>query len=233
MKLIGAGLPRTATLTQKVALEMLGFPCYHMVNVLSDLDLVRPWRDAYEGRAPWDEIFDGFEATVDWPGGYFYGELMEVYPDARVLLSVRDPEGWAQSMHNTIWDVMYGDSVMHHVAAARQQVDPQWADYISLMRKLLWEEKGPIANFSHDKPGLMEAFVHFNETVQRTVPSEKLLVWQPADGWEPLCEFLGADVPQAPLPHVNDSKMFVDRVIDGALPVLNEWWERERPATLA
>jgi hypothetical protein len=75
--------------------------------------------------------------------------------------------------------------------------------------------------------------VSFNESVQREVPADKLLVWQPSDGWEPLCEFLGVDVPQAPLPHVNDAKMFGDRVIDGAVTILSEWWERERPAALA
>src|SRR5205807_741551 len=95
MKVIGAGLPRTATLTQKVALEMLGQgPCYHMVNVLADLDLVPLWRAAYDGNADWDRIFDGFESTVDWPGGFFYRELMDRYPEAKVLLSVRDPEAW-------------------------------------------------------------------------------------------------------------------------------------------
>jgi hypothetical protein len=232
MKVIGAGLPRTATLTQKIALEMLGMPCYHMVNVLSELELVEPWREAYEGRPQWDEIFDGFEATVDWPGGYYYRELMEAYPDAKVLLSVRSPESWAQSMRNTIWDVMYGDSVMHHLSKARQRVDPQWDAYIRLMLKMVWED-GPVTGFSHDEQGLAEAFVNYNERVQRDVPAENLLVWQPADGWEPLCQFLGVDVPQAPLPHVNDSKMFGDRVIDGAVTVLSEWWERERPAALA
>src|ERR1700689_4410828 len=113
LKLIGAGLPRTATLTQKTALEMLGVgPCYHMVNVLADLDQVGPWMRALEGEAPWDEVFDGFQSTVDWPGGYFYEELMEVYPDAVVLLSVRDPQAWAKSAKDTVWSVRYGESLM-------------------------------------------------------------------------------------------------------------------------
>src|SRR5436853_7037668 len=102
MKLIGAGLPRTGTLSQKVALEMLGLgPCYHMVNVLGDLDQAEGWRRALEGQGPWDEIFDGFQSTVDWPGSFFYKELVEAYPDAKVLLSVRDPEAWTRSMRDT------------------------------------------------------------------------------------------------------------------------------------
>src|SRR5438067_6231148 len=103
MKVIGAGLPRTATLTQKVALEMLGVgPCYHMVNVLSDLTLADDWRDALEGRADWDKLLGGFESTVDWPGGFFYRELLDAYPDAKVLLSVRDPAAWEHSMRDTV-----------------------------------------------------------------------------------------------------------------------------------
>src|ERR1700677_4666254 len=93
MKVIGAGLPRTATLTQKVALEMLGFgPCYHMVNVLSNLDLAPQWQEALEGSSDWDELFLGSQSTVDWPGAFFYRELMDFYPEAKVLLSVRSGE---------------------------------------------------------------------------------------------------------------------------------------------
>ena len=95
MKLIGAGFPRTGTLSQKIALEVLGYgPCYHMVNVLADLPQALLWDRALDGEAPWSELFDGFESTVDWPGGYFYKELVEEYPDAKVLLSTRDLEAW-------------------------------------------------------------------------------------------------------------------------------------------
>ncbi len=81
MKLIGAGLPRTGTLSQKVALEMLGLaPCYHMVNVLGNLDEADHWRRALEGQAGWDRVFDGFQATVDWPGSFFWRELVESLP---------------------------------------------------------------------------------------------------------------------------------------------------------
>jgi hypothetical protein len=104
MKLIGAGLPRTATLSQKIALESLGLrPCYHMVNVLADLELASDWRKVLDGELPLTEVLDGYEATVDWPGSFFYPELIELYPDAKVLLSVRDDEAWARSMQQTIW----------------------------------------------------------------------------------------------------------------------------------
>ena len=123
MKLIGAGLPRTGTLSQKVALEMLGLaPCYHMVNVLGDLDEALVWRRALEGEQPWEEVFDGYQSTVDWPGSFFYKELVEFYPDAKVLLSVRDADGWERSMRDTIWGVFYGDILIRDLSSARTRV---------------------------------------------------------------------------------------------------------------
>ena len=129
MKLIGAGLPRTATLSQKVALEMLGVgPCYHMVNVLADLGQVPLWHRAADGEIQWEEIFEGFESSVDWPGGFFYRELMDAYPGAKVLLSVRDPEPWERSMRQTVWGFRHGDTLMTHLSDARADVDSDWAE---------------------------------------------------------------------------------------------------------
>ncbi|HET9897823.1 MAG TPA: sulfotransferase [Streptosporangiaceae bacterium] len=233
MKLIGAGLPRTGTLTQKIALEMLGFgPCYHMVNVLTDLGLVRHWSDAFEGTADWDEVFAGHESTVDWPGSFFYPELIQRYPDAKVLLSVRPAAGWAKSMTSTIWDVVYGDSIVHDLSQARTRVDQGWADYMSLITRM-WEKSGLLpsnANGSPDPDALADAFDRYNAEVQAIVPADRLLVWSYTDGWEPLCEFLEVPVPQVPLPRVNDSKMFVDRIVDSALATLSDWYGKEKAA---
>src|SRR5436190_37953 len=127
MQVIGAGLPRTGTLTQKLALEQLGLaPCYHWVNLIADLDQVELWHRAFDGEDLWAEIFDGQQATVDWPGGFFYAELAEAYPEAKVLLSVRDPQAWERSYRETIWDMCFGDSLIHHLSAARREVDPRW-----------------------------------------------------------------------------------------------------------
>ena len=123
MQLIGVGLPRTGTLSQKVALEMIGLgPCYHMVNVLSDLTQADLWLQALDGRAQWNRIFGGCESTVDWPGGFFYRELIEVYPDAKVLLSVRDPESWERSMRETVWAVRHGESLLRLLSSAQAHV---------------------------------------------------------------------------------------------------------------
>src|SRR5438270_6930398 len=137
MKLIGAGLPRTGTLSQKVALEMLGLgPCYHMVNVLADLDEVQKWQAAFDGNADWPAIFSEFQSTVDWPGSFFYKELSDAYPDAKVLLSTRDGEAWARSMRDTVWGVWYGDVLIRHLSDARTKVDPGWRGFAELLRPM-------------------------------------------------------------------------------------------------
>jgi hypothetical protein len=231
IRLIGAGLPRTATLTQKTALELLGVgPCYHMVNVLGDLDQVELWMDALEGKAQWNEIFAGFQSTVDWPGGFFYEELMDVYPDALVLLSVRDPQRWAKSAHDTVWSVRHGESLMRLLSSAWGEVDSKWARFLEMVDAMLWTGKGTLAGTHASEQQLAAGMEAFNEQVKRTVPAERLLVWEPQDGWEPLCQALGVPVPSEPLPHVNDSEEFVGRVIDGALAGLTAWQESRVPA---
>jgi hypothetical protein len=229
MKLIGAGLPRTGTLSQKVALEILGFaPCYHMVNVLGDLDQAAKWRAAVEGNPDWPDIFGEHQATVDWPGSYFYRELIDVYPDAKVLLSVRDGDSWSCSMRDTIWGLFYGDILIRDLSNARAKIDPKWAAYIEMVMDM-WERSGLMPGGIETTPEAMaEAMERFHEEVKHTVPQERLLVWSVADGWEPLCEFLDVPVPAMPFPHLNDTREFNDRVIDGSLLTLQQWRAQEQ-----
>lgn len=228
MKVIGAGLPRTGTLSQKVALEMLGFgPCYHMVNILTDLPLTEQWARAMDGEHDWAAIFGEHRSTVDWPGSYFYRELAAANPEAKVVLSVRDPEAWEQSMRDTIWDVLYGHSPMAHISKAREFVDPDWRAYTELMSRM-WAAQGMFSG-GELRPGqLADAIVRYQDQVQRNIPEDRLLVWNVTEGWEPLCAFLGVDVPNATFPHLNDSKMFIDRVVDASLAVLQTWRAADR-----
>jgi hypothetical protein len=234
MRLIGAGLPRSGTLSQKVGLEMLGLaPCYHMVNVLGDLDQVQLWRRALEHDVAWDEIFGDFQSTVDWPGSYFYKELIEAYPDAKVLLSVREAEAWERSMRDTIWGIFYGDILIRDLSSARCRVDPQWRGYIELMEQM-WKRSGLIDSGADTTSESMQAAMErFNKEVQDTVPPERLLVWSVGDGWEPLCEFLEVPVPDTPFPHLNDSKGFVDRIVDGAVLAVQQWRAEDAPPVAA
>jgi hypothetical protein len=232
MKLIGAGLPRTATTTQMIALEMLGLPCYHMRDMMADPETSVPqWRKAFEGDGDWDEIFAGKESTVDWPAAYHWRELMDVYPDAQVLLSVRSADSWVRSMGDTITQIFYGDTLMHHLARAQYNIDPGYAAWIDLLTEMNFgEERGAWAGTNGEPAAMAEAMERWNRTVIDTVPAERLLVWDPKEGWEPLCQFLDVPVPETPLPHVNDTENFQKNLIMGpAIAAINAWWEQNGP----
>ena len=234
MKIIGAGLPRTATTTQMYALEKLGAsPCYHMRDLLADLETGLPlWEDVVDGSPDWERIFGAAQSTCDWPSARYYHELMEYYPAAKVVLSVRDGEDWAASMQDTVWGVYHGDSVLHYMCRARAVLDPLWSRYMNVMTRMTWDEGGALAGDTSTTAGLVAAMERWNEQVKQTVPAERLLAWDLRDGWEPLCEFLELPVPDEPLPHLNDSVSFREGIIGGGLDVVNEWWDtRERPTS--
>jgi len=232
LRLISAGLPRTGTLSQKMAFEELGLaPCYHWVNVIADLDQVELWMRAMDGGQPWEEVFGDQRSSADWPGGYFYRELMEHYPDAKVLLSVREPEGWERSFRQTIVEMCHGETLMPRISKARASVDGRWERYLELVDRMFWGPQGTFAQGWERPEQLIEQAEAHNEQVKRTVPAERLLVWDVKEGWEPLCAFLGIDVPATPMPHANERDAFVERVINGALDWFQGWREREAPAS--
>ena len=232
LTLIGAGLPRTGTLTQKQALEQLGLgPCYHWVDVLADLEgQVALWDGALDGRVPPESILDGYPSTVDWPGGYFYRQLLEAHPEAKVLLSVRDPERWEASFRDTIVAMCHGDSLVRLMSSARARIDPNWRRYLAFVDRMFWGEQGTFAA-GHSPEALIAAFQAHNDEVMRVVPTDRLLVWEVSQGWEPLCAFLGVDVPVQALPHANDRDTFLDRVIGGAIAAVEARREGPRVST--
>ncbi len=235
MKVIGAGLMRTATTTQMIALDQLGFGrCYHMRDLLADLENGLPlWERVTDGDPDWDAIFGDAQSTVDWPSARYWRQLAEHYPDAKVLLSVRPAEAWVRSMRETVWGIFYGDSVMRHVSDARAVIDPLWRRYIQLMTRMNWDsETGALAGDTFSDESFMQIMQRWNQEVIDGLPPERLLVWDPRDGWEPLCDFLEVSVPSEPLPRVNDTASFKEGITSGALACLNEWWDqRERPGT--
>jgi hypothetical protein len=129
-------------------------------------------------------------------------------------------------MADTIWGLFYGDLLIHDLSSAWGRVDPKWAAYISLVKQM-WAKSGLLAG-EQETPGLgnMAAAMEFyNAEVKQTVPADRLLVWSPRDGWAPLCEFLEVPVPDVPVPHLNDSREFGDRIADAALDALARWRE--------
>jgi hypothetical protein len=218
-----------------IAFERLGFaPCYHMRDLLGDLEHGLPlWEAVADGDPDWDAIFGDAVSTCDWPSARYYKELIDVYPEAKVVLTVRDGEGWVRSMRETVWAIHWGESVLRYVSEARGVIDPLWHRYTDLMGRINWQQgTGAFApaEDSFTDQGFVRTMERWNQDVSRTVPAERLLVWDPRDGWEPLCEFLETDVPAEPLPRTNDTNAFKEGVLGGALQVVNEWWDqRERP----
>ena len=210
LEVIGAGFGRTGTMSLKVALETLGLgPCYHMSEVFANPQHVELWEAAARGvPVHWEELFRGYRATVDWPGAALYEELMDKYPDAKVILTVRDPEKWYESARSTIFNIQdvasspifslsarFVPRMRHMRRAARMAGD--------LTRQSVFDGK------FEDRRHAIEAFVKWNEKVKERVPAERLLVYEVKEGWEPLCDFLGVEAPaDEPFPHLNDADSF-------------------------
>lgn len=199
LKVIGAGLGRTGTFTLKTALEMLGFgPCHHMVEVLGNPAQVPLWNRAADGEpVDWDEVFAGYNATVDWPGCHFYAELAAHYPDARVILSTRDPARWYESMSETILKSM---QQMGFAEGPVPEDHPMRFGGVIIPQKTF--------NFDYSRDNVIAAFERHVAAVRETVAPGRLLEFEAAQGWEPLCAFLGVAVPDAPFPRTNSREEF-------------------------
>lgn len=204
MKLIGAGFGRTGTMSLKAALERIGYgPCYHMSEVFEHPEHATLWAAAAKGElSDWNELLGGYEATTDWPGCAFWRELMVTYPDAKVLLNVRDPERWYTSVENSFL-------AMRRQAPAG--APPLPAAQLEMMQLIMGGTFGggdqPFSGVEN-KEHAIDVFLRHNESVRQAVPAERLLEYEVKQGWEPLCEFLGVDVPAEPFPHLNDSASF-------------------------
>lgn len=198
LEVIGAGFGRTGTLTLKTALEMLGFgPCHHMVEVIANPQQAQFWNRAAKGEpVDWEEVYSGYRATVDWPGCHFYAQLAERYPDAKVVLSLRDPDRWYDSMCETILASM----------SSMGLADELDENHPMLFGGLIIARDTFRGDFSKDN--VIAAFARHNAEVQSRIPPERLLVFEAAHGWEPLCAHLGVPVPAEPFPRVNDREEF-------------------------
>lgn len=196
IQVIGAGLGRTGTLSLNVALErLLGGPCYRMIELFKHPEHVQVWDQALDGHTPdWDALFAGYRATGDWTAAALFPELADAYPDAIVVLSVRDADDWWHSFRDTMVETLQSgadpaDPWERVMAPARQltirlladRFTPNWADEVAAKA----------------------AFERHNAAIRAAVPPERLVEWRPGDGWKPICDALGRPVPPDPFPHVN------------------------------
>jgi hypothetical protein len=196
MKIIGAGYGRTGTVSLQQAFELLGYPCYHMQEVMKAYDRghVDQWDVAVTGGdIDWPALFSGYEATVDFPACVFYRELMEAFPDALVVLSVRDPQAWWQS-YSKLLGLVSKATLFNFI--------PMFRKFSAMNMHLLnYVFGGSLETLTKDD--YIEQYLRHIETVKATVPAERLLVYSVTEGWGPLCQFLGHPVPDVPFPHAN------------------------------
>ena len=204
LRVVGAGVGRTGTQSLKAALEqLLGGPCHHMVEILGDHSQIPAWIDAMDGGTPdWQAMLGKYRAIVDWPGSAFWSELAAAYPDALVLLSVRDPEAWYRSACNTIFLTF-------------DNMPPEMQPWMDAVRRGLGKR---FCNRFDDPTAMIDAFVRHNDAVRKGVPADRLLEWVPSDGWDPICERLGVPVPAEPFPVTNTTDEF--RAMVGIPPLV-------------
>ena len=199
LRIIGAGFGRTGTHSLKIALQRLGFSkCHHMKEVAASRHQVEAWHALSRGgQTDWDRLFEGFEASCDWPSSAYWEQLYHHFPDSVVILTARDDERWYESVSETIYAVSRGI--------------PNWLTWMSprirmlkeMIRDTVWD--GVFGGRFEDKVTAIGIYRENSERVRRVVAPDRLLVFEAKEGWEPLCRFLNVPVPASPYPHVNDA----------------------------
>jgi hypothetical protein len=216
LQIIGAGFGRTGTLSTYTALNQLGFPCYHMIEVLqnprnkSHLDFWRGVANAAPGaRQDWEQVFRNYTAAVDNPACCVWRELMQAYPEAKVLLTLhpRGPEAWYESTMDTIYftESMWQFKVL-------EAVTPFGRKFGDMSRKLIWGRSHK--NTMNDRAKAIAHYQQHIEDVKAAVPPDRLLIFSVDKGWSPLCAFLGVAAPNTAFPNVND-RADVKKIIAG------------------
>lgn len=197
LQVIGTGFGRTGTDSMREALNMLGVgPCHHMLEVNNNEEQKRLWRALVKGEViGWDKIFAGYNACVDWPSAYYWRELIEVYPQAKVILTYRSAESWWTSFEQTI------------VRGIQASTDPESLGLALIRDKIFGGRPG-------DRAHAIALYEENVAAVRATVPPSRLLVHNLGDGWEPLCKHLGVPVPAEPYPSRNSASEFQQRTAE-------------------
>lgn len=213
LKIIGAGLPRTGTMSLKASLEILGFkPCYHMIEAANNPHHAYEWQKLSQGQnIDWEVIFAGYQAALDLPSQRYYKELMQAYPNAKVLLTIRDPESWYQSINSTFFQMgaerTFLDMVWYRLRCLLSKRKRQLDLLDKLTSKILGQDY--FQNRLADRQFILDFFDMHTEAVKLHVPADKLLIYEVKSGWQPLCDFLECPIPEGiQFPHLNDTQSF-------------------------
>jgi hypothetical protein len=203
LQVIGAGLGRTGTMSLKLALERLGLgPCYHMAELMMNPERTPLWIAAADGKPDWEAVFAGYSSTTDYPACLYWPELAAAYPNAKLILTKRDKEKWFESTQATI----FSEGMSARIRGT--PIEP-------FFEKTVWRDFGARI---HDRAFMTSYFEKHNAAVEAGVAKDRLLVYDVAQGWEPLCKFLGVPVPDAPFPKVNSREEMQARMAKSTDP---------------
>lgn len=204
LEIIGAGFGRTGTYSLKAALEHLGFgPCHHMSEVIDKPDQITLWDAVADGRPDYASAFAGFRSAVDFPVSAYWQDVLKAFPNAKVILSDRDPEDWYGSFSQTILPLIRDK-------AAWPEARRPW---FQMIEKVII---GKALGGRTDRDGILAAYRANASAARGLVAEGRALVFKAGDGWAPLCRFLGVDVPDSPYPRTNPRAEFFAAVKTGA-----------------
>ncbi|KAK4504455.1 hypothetical protein PRZ48_005371 [Zasmidium cellare] len=235
MEVISANISRTGTMSTKAALEILGLPTWHHVEMSANPPDMDMWSEAFilkydpalaarKGLKPftrkeWDSLLGYWSATTDQPAACFTEELVNAYPEAKVLLVERDVESWFTSYKNGVIESVYNPWIplasyidSHYMARICRQTD-LFSTYffgVSIPRATgLFNNQDSKEQYIANAK---EVYLKHLEMVKRVTPPERLLVFKIEQGWKPLCEFLGKPIPDVPFPRVNETAAVKEKV---------------------
>jgi len=214
LKVIGTGLGRTGTYSLKLAIEQLGVgKCYHMVELFQQPERLKYFKKAEKGEeVNWNELFNGYKAAVDYPVARYYKQITEFYPEAKVIHTLRDPDEWYESASATIFWASKPYSLRILKLAVHLPFSSEARRRIPV---LMYNRKLSELEFGKDLENKEKVIKRYNkhyEEVIKKISDDRLLLFDPKSGWEPLCRFLKLPVPLIPYPKSNTRKEFLDRV---------------------
>ncbi|KAJ7137421.1 P-loop containing nucleoside triphosphate hydrolase protein [Mycena crocata] len=230
MKVLVLGFPRTGTASMRAALEKLGYDkTHHMDSVIEDPTQVDAWMAAINakfhkkgepwGRNEWDALLGHYQALTDTPSMLFSLDLLAAYPDAKVILTMRDPDAWWRSYDDTIGTILR--SRRTHVAEAMNPA--RFGKFMALTRECCHALLGS----EYVSPADAKArFTAHYDKIRKAVPKDHLLEYRVGEGWERLCAFLGDEVPAdaGAFPKTNDTKMILRRAASARMRVIFGWF---------
>jgi hypothetical protein len=212
LQVIGAGFGRTGTHSLARALKKVGHgPCYTLLDVDRNPAHIDLWTDAMDGkRIDWEALYRGYRSAVEWPTIAFLPQLLEQFPQAKVILTLRDAESWYESAAATIFPGL---------ESSAQHPDPATGARSIMKRRLILERQ--FQGRYWDRRAAIEIFENHVRDVRKMVPPGRLLEYRIADGWGPLCEFLGLPEPEdEAFPRKNDRASFLDSAPEWARQIM-------------